>query len=401
MPSTRLRGRPDDLIIYLASTWWEGPAGTDFQLAHALRDYGPVLYVDPPISALTRFRQPQLAGVAAAERLRVHDPSIAQLITHVVPGMSRPGLHHLVGPMVKHAIRGAITDLYGRTRGVRVAGVVSTRLDDTWSAVPAKRRLLFVTDDLPAGAELLGLPRERLVAEEAAALRAADAVAVVSPGLQDRYAADGVKSELIPNGCDTERYAGVDEAARPLDVDLPGPIAGFLGYVNDRIDLALLEAVADIGCSLLIVGPLARGYRQADRFAALAARPNVCWTGGRPYAEMASYLRLIDVGLTPYADSDFNRASFPLKTLEYLAAGRAVVATSLPATTWLSTDLIRAADRPDDFAAQVRAELAMPRAAADVRRRRAFAEQHSWRRRAEQIAALLDLTGRAGGASAS
>ena len=27
------------------------------------------------------------------------------------------------------------------------------------------------------------------------------------------------------------------------------------------------------------------------------------------------YLRVIDVGLTPYSQSDFNRASFPLKTL--------------------------------------------------------------------------------------
>ena len=57
----------------------------------------------------------------------------------------------------------------------------------------------------------------------------------------------------------------------------------------------------------------------------------------RQFQELPSYLRVIDVGLTPYSQSDFNRASFPLKTLEYLAAGRPVVASDLPANRWLDT----------------------------------------------------------------
>jgi teichuronic acid biosynthesis glycosyltransferase TuaH len=379
------------LIVYLATGWWDGPAGTDRQLAGALTRYGPVLYVDPPISALTKFVKPHHSVVAAAPRLRVHGPRLARLVTHVAPGMTRPVLRYLRTPLVRRAVLGAINGLYGPPRGVPVAAVVSSRVDEAWSDLPARRRMLFVTDDLVAGAEMLGLPRRRLVRAERAALRGADVVAVVSPGLQQRYAGDGIEAELVPNGCAPELYADVDRAPLPAGVRLAGPVAGFLGYINDRIDLALLEAVAEAGCSLLIVGALGDGYQSA-RFAALTSRPNVCWVGQRPYEEMPSFLRVIDVGLTPYADNAFNRASFPLKTLEYLAAGRGVVATALPATTWLGTDLIRVADQPARFAEQVRAALATPRTAALVARRLEFAERHSWRRRAARIAELLGLT---------
>ncbi|WP_127500644.1 glycosyltransferase [Actinoplanes solisilvae] len=384
--SSELQGRRQDLIVYLATGWWDGPAGTDRQLATALGRYGPVLYVDPPVSALTRFLKPQLAGVAAAPRIQVQTPRLARLVTRVTPGMTRPVLRHLRAPLIHRAVRAAVRELLGP--GDPVAAVVSSRVDESWPDLPARHRLLHVTDDLVAGAEMLGLPRERLIGLENAALRGADSVTVVSPGLRDRYSADGHQAVLVPNGCSPEVYAAVDDAPRPAGVSLAGPVAGFVGHVNDRIDLSLLEAVADAGCSLLIVGPLAHGYRQAERFTALTGRANVHWAGSRPYEEMPSFLRLIDVGLTPYADNAFNRASFPLKTLEYLAAGRAVVATSLPAHVWLDTDLVTLADGPAAFAAGVGEALAQRRPAGP---RREFAERHSWHVRAAQIAGLLGL----------
>jgi teichuronic acid biosynthesis glycosyltransferase TuaH len=106
---------------------------------------------------------------------------------------------------------------------------------------------------------------------------------------------------------------------------------------------------------------------------------------------MPAYLRVIDVGLTPYRDSDFNRASFPLKTLEYLAAGRDVVSTPLPATRWLGTDLIGVAAGPAGFAAAVTAALARPRTPEAAQRRQRFAREHSWDRRAKVLADLLGV----------
>ena len=93
----------------------------------------------------------------------------------------------------------------------------------------------------------------------------------------------------------------------------------------------------------------------------------------------------------PYADTAFNRASFPLKTLEYLSAGRAVVSTPLPANDWLATDLIDVATGPAGFAASVVRSLREPRTDALAQRRRAFAREHTWQRRADLLARLAGI----------
>jgi teichuronic acid biosynthesis glycosyltransferase TuaH len=383
-------GTRADLVVFFASIWWDRP-GTDRYLAEALSRHCPVLFVDPPASPLTRLWHPELAAsLAAKPTLQVLNPRLATVAPRVLPGMTRPMLHHLVAPMLRRVTRAAIRRLYGTQSGP-VAAMVSTRLDDLWSTVPARRRTYCGTDDLVAGADLFGVPRRRLIRAESRTLRGADSVVAVSQVLVDRYTRAGHAATLLPNGCRDAAFSNVDSVPVPADVNLPAPVAGFAGQINDRIDLTLLEAVADTGCSLLLVGKRAAGY-QPDRFAALTARPNVWWVGPKPLTDMPAYLRVIDVGLTPYRDNDFNRASFPLKTLEYLAAGRAAVSTPLPATEWLGTDLIDVAAGPAGFAAAVTAALARPRTPALVRRRQAFAREHSWDQRATILAGLLGVS---------
>jgi teichuronic acid biosynthesis glycosyltransferase TuaH len=215
----------------------------------------------------------------------------------------------------------------------------------------------------------------------------ADRVLVVTEHLGKRWQALGHKPILVPNGCDTERFSATDNAPWPGDVDLPGPIAGVFGHLSNRIDLKILEAVADRGLSLILVGTVQSGF-SLER---LLARPNVRYLGPKPFDLMPSYLRAIDVGLTPYAASAFNQASFPMKTLEYLAAGRATVSTDLPAARWLASDLIGIAQTPEGFADAVERAMAVPRTPKLVQERQAFALRHSWLARAEQFAGVLGL----------
>ncbi|WP_328468569.1 glycosyltransferase [Actinoplanes sp. NBC_00393] len=380
----------DRLVVYLAGTPYDGPAGTDRHIADELSRLTPVLYVDPPVSALTRLRDPERGTSWNTPPLTTVRAGLDRLVPRVTPGMYRPGTRHLVPPLMRRAVRDAVDRLYG-SPGTPIAALISTRVENLLHAVPARRTVFYATDDLVAGADLIGIPRRRLAAQEAAILRRAQAVATVSLPLQERYAEAGVTATVVPTGCVPEVYAAADSVPVPEDAQLPGPVAGFVGHINDRIDLGLLEAVADTGDSLLIVGPVAAGYQPA-RFTALAARPNVCHTGPKPYADLPGYLRVIDVGLTPYADNPFNQASFPIKTLEYLAAGRDVVSTPLPANRWLSTDLITEAAGPAAFAEATRQALNRPRTSDDVRRRREFAGRHAWADRARVLAGLAAIT---------
>ncbi len=113
---------------------------------------------------------------------------------------------------------------------------------------------------------------------------------------------------------------------------------------------------------------------------------------------MPEVLRGCAVGLVPYTHSLFNEGSFPLKTLEYLAAGLPVVATDLPAIRWLGCPDVDVADAPDAFAAAVRTLVDRPGPNLQGReRRRSFAREHDWERRAEafvEVLALRDEVGR-------
>jgi teichuronic acid biosynthesis glycosyltransferase TuaH len=171
-----------------------------------------------------------------------------------------------------------------------------------------------------------------------------------------------------------------------LDVDLPRPIAGVFGHLSERIDLTFLEATADRGVSLLLVG----SRKPSFSLESLTARSNVRYLGPKPFESMTGYLRAIDVGLTPYTQSEFNRASFPMKTIEYLAAGRPAVATSLPAVKWLNSEYITSKDTASDFADATATLLRRGRSEELSRNCREFAQKHSWRVRAEQFAALID-----------
>jgi teichuronic acid biosynthesis glycosyltransferase TuaH len=250
--------------------------------------------------------------------------------------------------------------------------------------------VFWAQDDYIANAELVGMSPTAVAVAEARLAEDADLILASTPLVHERWRRRGFDPVLIPYGCELDQYRDVDGLPTPSDVHLPGPIVGFVGHLAERIDVSLLEAIVDRGCSLLLVG--ARHPRfDVQRIDALLERPNVSWVGPKPFEELPAYLGAIDVGIVPYNDSPFNRSSFPMKTLEYLAAGRPVISTDLPATRWLDSPWIDVATTPAAFADAVVAAAARPRTEQSVHARRAFAAQHTWARRAEAFAQCLGL----------
>jgi glycosyltransferase involved in cell wall biosynthesis len=379
-------GEWDGLIVLCAVNSYDGFRMADWHLAEQLSKQAPVLYVDPPRSALAPWRRRQAATPAAGgPRLRVLRPGLARLSTTVQPFPARRGSVGLTSALVRGYLRRATARLGGRA-AVVISG---------WPAFPVfgscgeQVRVYWAKDDFVGLASSLGLNAGLLDARERRIAAGADLVLAANPLVAGTWRSRGLEPVLIPFGADVDAYRHVEHVPAPRDIALPGPVAGFVGRINDRTDLGLLEAIAGRGRSLLLVGPKDPAFEPA-RFDALRRRANVRWVGPKPSWALPGYLRLIDVGLVPYRDSEFNRASCPLKTLEYLAAGRAVVATDLPAIRWLDTDLICVAGGPASFADQVDRLLAKPRGPAVLARRQAFAARHSWACRAADIRAAID-----------
>ena len=331
-----------------AANSWDDIKMQDRHMAEQLVAHAPVLYCDPPISHLSRIYKPAIAESIKRPRLRQLGPNLYRLTPVVPPKQNHPRMVKVASWFARRQLRRAT-----RRLGGDVEAVISTWLMlDAYGVCGERRRVYWWQDDPVGAANLWNVDATRLAAAEERLAAASDLVVAVNEGAAERLAGRGLPAKYLPNGCDAAFFADVENAAAPADVDLPGPIAAFVGHINARTDLALLEAVADSGTSLLLIGPKTPSF-EPERFERLVRRPNVRYVGSKPFDELPSYFQVIDVGLVPYGDSEFNRWSFPMKALECLSAGRPVVATSLPAMRWLNTPYMTLADTPETFAAAV------------------------------------------------
>jgi UDP-galactopyranose mutase len=130
---------------------------------------------------------------------------------------------------------------------------------------------------------------------------------------------------------------------------IPTPRAGFFGVIDERMDLELIAAVADLrpDVHIVMLGPIAK----IDP-AALPQRANLHWLGSKRYDELPAYLAGWDVAILPFARNDSTRFISPTKTPEYMAAGRPVVSTSITDVVrpYGERGLARIADDPETFA---------------------------------------------------
>jgi teichuronic acid biosynthesis glycosyltransferase TuaH len=372
------------MVVVCAGTSWPEQRMPEHHIARELARSRPVLFVDPPISLIGARRSDE-PFVVLRQNLRSAASNVVRLTPLVHPGMRRPGLTRLTEWLTRREIRRALSTLNARA----YARIVATDLA-LFDPSASERRVIYATDDWAAGARLMGRSEGQVSKTEAKLSQMNPHVVAISPLLEEKWRRMGCEVSLIPNGCNPEAFKETDRAPDPPDVRLPRPIAGFAGSLNARVDLELLDAVAERGHSLLLIGPLAEADVDAPTLRRLLRRSNVQWVGAKRFEEMPSYLKVTDVGLTPYVDSAFNRASVPLKTIEYLAAGRAVVATDLPATRSLGTPLVTIATSRQEFQQAVTRllrERGQPGLAAE---RQAFAALHSWRARGAEFADLLD-----------
>ncbi len=132
----------------------------------------------------------------------------------------------------------------------------------------------------------------------------------------------------FPSAVDVAHFAQARAGAtEPEDQRrIGGPKLGFFGVIDERIDLALLDAAAAArpDWSFVMIGPVVK----IDP-AHLPRRANIHWLGSRGYGELPAYLSGWDVALMPFAINAATRFISPTKTPEYLAGGLPVVSTPI------------------------------------------------------------------------
>jgi glycosyltransferase involved in cell wall biosynthesis len=191
-------------------------------------------------------------------------------------------------------------------------------------------------------------------------------VDVVFSGGQSLYEAKRLLHGNIhpfPSSIDVDHFAAARNKAAPEPADqacIPRPRAGFFGVIDERMDLSLVERLADLNpeLSLVMIGPIAKIDASS-----LPQRPNLHWLGARKYDALPSYLAGWEVGLMPFALNESTRYISPTKTPEFLAAGVPVVSTPIADVVrpYGEAGLVEIAGTAEEFSASVRVLLDRPK----------------------------------------
>jgi len=236
-----------------------------------------------------------------------------------------------------------------------------------------------------------GAPPE-LLERESALLGRADVVFTGGPSLYRAKRGRHGNVHCYSSSVDAEHFgrarprrpAGV-RPGEPVDqADLPHPRLGYYGVLDERLDLGLLAAMADAHpeWQLVLVGPVAKIDHTA-----LPRRPNLHYFGQRSYGELPAYLAGWDVCLLPFALNDSTRFISPTKTLEYMAAERPIVSTSITDVAEPYSDIVYLGDGSEAFIAAAEAALSQSNEERTrrVARMREVLARTSWDRTAAEM----------------
>jgi glycosyltransferase involved in cell wall biosynthesis len=227
--------------------------------------------------------------------------------------------------------------------------------------------------------------------EEEKLCRRVDVVFATSQAQWEKRKSLNENCYFVPNGVDFDLFSQALEFENqpPPDMaDLPAEVIGFAGWLGYHIDIELLNkiALAFPGQAIVFVGPneLPDG---PDRHH-LERQQNVHFLGLKDKSELPQYIGNFRCALMPWAIEGHISFAYPLKLHEYLAAGRAAVATNLPELAPYR-DVIRIARNHDEFIQHVRAAI-QDYGKDAVTHRQAVAKENTWDKRVETIYATLD-----------
>ena len=222
---------------------------------------------------------------------------------------------------------------------------------DLPGVLPVERWTYYCVDDF---AEWPGLDGDTLRRMDADMLQRADNILAVSQALQEAIAEHGRSATLLTHGVELTHWRQPVDMSQPSPIadDVRRPLAVFWGMVDRRLDSHMLQRLSQWMSegTIVLVGP------QQNPDPAILQLRNVMCLPPQPFELLPRIAHDADVLVMPYADLPVTRAMQPLKLKEYMATGKPVVVSNLPAVgEW--SDCIDVARTAEEFAGAVQLRM--------------------------------------------
>jgi glycosyltransferase involved in cell wall biosynthesis len=169
-----------------------------------------------------------------------------------------------------------------------------------------------------------------------------DMLLTLTPSLTQYVANLGAKADrikLLPMPVDTDifyPFSAPDELRSKWGISDTDKVILYMGTLYDFSGLdGIIRWLPDIAgqvpdVRLLIVGDGPQRKKLEGIIAGTGIGDKVIITGFQPYEDMPQYINMATVCLNPFRITGATREIFPGKIVQYLACGKAIVATPLP-----------------------------------------------------------------------
>ena len=240
-----------------------------------------------------------------------------------------------------------------------------------------------------------GMPATLIADSERQLCRTVNVVFTTSPDLQASLMRLNASTYHYGNVADQAHFAAAlhaPHAPEPL-AGIPKPRLMFVGAIDSyKLDLLMLAALARQRSewSFVLLGPVGEADPDTS-ITALQALPNVHVMGLQPYADLPAWLAHTDVALLPLQENTYTQHMFPMKFFEYLAAGRPVVATRIPALRPYASGALLCPPDAEAFDAAI--AMALEGDGPPLHQRLALAAEHTYESRTRKMLADLQREG--------
>jgi len=208
------------------------------------------------------------------------------------------------------------------------------------------------------------------------------------------YAAYGRKynphSYMVGQGCDVSAF---DETKNLIQIPdeakkIKRPVIGYIGTLwTLRLEIELIGYIARSHpeWSIVLIGPEDEKFQQSI----LHQLDNVYFIGKIDLKDVPAWVKAFDVAINPQIVNDITIGNYPRKIDEYLAMGKAVVATRTEAMDYFR-EVVYLADNKDEFVRLI--EKALEEDNDQLRKKRkATGFSHSWENNVNEIYKYINL----------